>query len=137
MCKLCCIDHKGGCLAPGHNFAALLERQRGKCLASQLPPLSNDPHPRRPQSSPLILSTYNKHLSSPVDFTLDLDTPISAHDASVVLDNYVEKMMDSPFTQLIEAGKESALRAAADTAEEAHLEAQEELRIPSCASRVP
>jgi len=65
-------------------------------------------------------------LSLPVDFTLDLDTSISAHDASVILDSYVEKMMESPFTPLNEAGKERALRAAAATAEEACLEAQEE-----------
>jgi hypothetical protein len=72
------------------------------------------------------LSTYNECLSSPVDFTLDLDTSISAHDASVVLDSYVEKMMESPFAQLAEAGKESTLWAASATAEEARLEAQEE-----------
>ncbi|KAF8237503.1 hypothetical protein L208DRAFT_1513601, partial [Tricholoma matsutake] len=47
MCKLCCIDRMGGCIAPGHNFAALLERQRGKQCQSQLPPAHNDPHPRR------------------------------------------------------------------------------------------
>jgi hypothetical protein len=61
-----------------------------------------------------------------VDFTLDLDTSISAHDASVVLDSYVEKMMELPFAQLAEAGKESALWAATATAEEVRLEAQEE-----------
>jgi hypothetical protein len=142
MCKLCCIDRKGGCLAPGHNFTALSERQRGKRPQSQLPPTYNDPHHSRPVtvSSPLIMS--DEQLSAPVSFASDPDAMISAHEApAVVLDTYVEKMMDEPFAQFIKetAAEEARLMALEEQEYQAALAASRNFNfsVPSSSLRPP